>query len=52
MRELVLDIVQRLTQLYEEVSVRERDLDDLFSRANEKLKKKTTDPETQGPHEG
>ena len=28
MRDLVLDIVQRLTQLYEEVSVRERDLDD------------------------
>ena len=28
MSDLVLDIVQRLTQLYEEVSVRERDLDD------------------------
>ena len=28
MRDLVLDIVQRLTQLGEEVSVRERDLDD------------------------
>ncbi len=28
MRDLVLDIVQCLTQLYEEVSVRERDLDD------------------------
>lgn len=28
MRDLVLDIVQRLTQLREDVSVRERDLDD------------------------